>query len=135
LFYLAKNPNYIYDLGSRKFEEFIAKLFEDKGYQVNLTKSTRDGGYDIFARVKDTFSEFIILAECKKYSPENKVGVEVVRKLYGVTEMNNANQGLVITSSFFTKDAQREQLRVGNRIGLKDYNDLVEWIKPYSKSR
>jgi restriction system protein len=135
LFYLAKNPNLIYELGSRKFEELIAKLFADRGHEVSLTKSTRDGGYDIFAKVKDAFSEFIILAECKKYSPDNKVGVEIVRGLYGVTEVNKANQGLIITSSFFTKDAQQEQLRIGNRIGLKDYNDLVEWIKPYSNKK
>jgi restriction system protein len=133
LFYLAKNPELIYELGSRKFEELIAKLFVDRGHEVSLTKSTRDGGYDIFAKIKDAFSEFIILAECKKYSPDNKVGVEIVRGLYGVTEVNKANQGLIITSSFFTKDAQQEQLRIGSRIGLKDYNDLVEWLKPYSK--
>ena len=132
LFYLAKNPELIYKLESRKFEELIAKLFADKGHEVSLTKSTRDGGYDIFARVKDAFSEFIVLAECKRYSPENKVGVEVVRGLYGVVDINKANQGLIITSSFFTKDAQQEQLRIGNRIGLKDYNNLIEWLKPYS---
>lgn len=133
LFYLAKNPELIYKLESRKFEELIAKLFADKGHEVSLTKSTRDGGYDIFARVKDAFSEFIVLAECKRYSPENKVGVEVVRGLYGVVDINKANQGLIITSSFFTKDAQQEQLRIGNRIGLKDYNNLIEWLKPYSE--
>lgn len=133
IYLIANNPSTMYQLGSRKFEELIAKLFSDRGHEVSLTKSTRDGGYDIWAKVKDTFSEFIILAECKKYSPENKVGVEIVRGLYGVTEMNKANQGLIITSSFFTKDAHQEQLRIGNRIGLKDYNNLVEWLKPYSK--
>lgn len=133
LLYLATKPQHLHELSSRKFEQVIARLFADSGYEVNLTKKTRDGGYDIFARVKDAFSEFIILAECKKYKPENKVGVEVVRGLYGVTEAHKANQGLIITSSFFTKDAQQEQLRIGNRIGLKDYNNLIEWLKPYSE--
>lgn len=134
LFYLAKNPEIIYELGSRKFEELIAKLFADRGHEVSLTKSTRDGGYDIFAKVKNQFSEFIILAECKKYNPINKVGVEIVRGLYGVVDEHKANQGIIITSSFFTKEAQQTQLRIGNRMALKDYNDLVEWIKPYSKN-
>lgn len=133
IYLIANNPSIVYQLGSRKFEELIAKLFSDRGHEVSLTKSTRDGGYDVWAKVKDAFSEFVILVECKKYSPENKVGVEIVRGLYGVTEMNKANQGLIITSSFFTKDAHQEQLRIGNRIGLKDYNNLVEWLKPYSK--
>lgn len=133
LFYLARNPETIYKLGSRKFEELIAKLFVDRGHEVSLTKSTRDGGYDIFAKVKNDFSEFTILAECKKYSPNNKVGVEIVRGLYGIVEEHKANQGIIITSSFFTKEAQQTQLRIGNRMALKDYNDLVEWLGPYSK--
>jgi HJR/Mrr/RecB family endonuclease len=134
LFHLTKDPSILYQLGSRKFEELIAKLFADRGHEVSLTPKTRDGGYDILARVKDAFSEFIILAECKKYSPDNKVGVEIVRGLYGVVEEHKANQGIIITSSFFTKEAQQTQLRMGNRMALKDYNDLVEWIKPYSKN-
>lgn len=126
LFYLAKHPEIIHELGSRKFEELIARVFADKGYEVSLTKSTRDGGFDIFAKVKNDFSDFIILAECKKYSPTNKVGVEIVRGLYGVVEEHKANQGIIITSSFFTKEAQQTQLRIGSRMALKDYNDLVQ---------
>ena len=133
MYFVANDPLRIYQLGHRKFEEFVAKLFADRGLEVNLTKSTRDGGYDIFAKVKNSFSEFIILAECKKYGPDNKVGVEIVRSLHGVVEEHKANQGIIITSSFFTKEAQQTQLRIGSRMALKDYNDLVEWIKPYSK--
>jgi len=135
LFMLAKNPNLIYQLGSRKFEELIAKLFSNKGHEVTLTKQTRDGGYDILAKVTNAFSSFVVFDECKKYSPERKVGIEVVRALYGVTEAHRANKGLVITSSFFTRDAQQEQIRIGNRVELKDYNNLIEWLKPYSKNR
>lgn len=134
MFLIANNPLFMHQLGHRKFEEFIAKLFADRGYEVSLTKSTRDGGYDIFAKVKNAFSDFVILAECKKFSPDNKVGVEIVRGLYGVVEEHKANQGIIVTSSFFTKEAQQTQLRIGSRMALKDYNDLVEWIKPYSKS-
>lgn len=59
--------------------------------------------------------------------------MEIVRGLYGVVEEHNANQGIIITSSFFTKEAPQTQLRIGNRMALKDYNDLVEWLGPYSK--
>lgn len=131
LFLLAQNPKLIYELGSRKFEELVARLFADRGYEVSLTKSTRDGGYDILAHVNDGICSFLVLAECKRYSPNNKVGVEVVRGLYGVTERHRANQGLIITSSFFSRDAQQEQLRIGTRIALKDYNNLVDWLAPY----
>lgn len=131
LFLISQNPNILYQLAPRKFEELIARLFLDKGYDVSLTPATRDGGYDLLAKISDGITSTVLLAECKRYQKENKVGVEIVRGLYGVTEAHRANQGLIITSSYFTKDARKEQLRIGNRIGLKDFNNLVEWLKPY----
>lgn len=122
----------MHDLDSRKFEELVAKLLEDQGCEVTLTKRTRDGGYDLFGRMKAGPTNFVFLAECKRYAPHNKVGVEVVRGLYGVTEMQKANLGLIITASSFTKDAHEEKLRIGPRIDLKEFSDLCSWLSAYS---
>lgn len=132
---LSKSPDFLYQLPPRKFEELIARLFKDRGYEVSLTQATRDGGYDLIAKINDGLISTVLLAECKRYKKENKVGVEVVRGLYGVTESKRANQGLVITSSYFTRDAREEQLRIGNRIGLRDFNNLVEWLRPYGDDK
>ena len=70
--------------------------------------------------------------ECKKYSVENKVGVEVVRSLYGVHNMHNANKSLIVTTSFFTRDAVKEASHVGAAMELKDYNDLKSWLALYT---
>ncbi|HET7831649.1 MAG TPA: restriction endonuclease [Gallionella sp.] len=129
---ISRSPDLVYKLAPRKFEELIARLFADRGYEVSLTKATRDGGYDLLAKWSDGMATSVVFAECKRYEKNIKVGVDVVRGLYGVTEMHGANQGLVITSSYFTKDAIEEQLRIGNRIGLRDFNNLVDWLKPYS---
>lgn len=131
LILLSKFPELMDQLSPRKFEELVARLFKDKGYEVTLTQATRDGGYDFLAKINNGITSTVLLGECKRYKRENKVGVEVVRGMYGVTEAHRANQGLIITSSYFTKDAREEQLRIGNRIGLKDFNNLVEWLKPY----
>ncbi|MDP1989532.1 MAG: restriction endonuclease [Syntrophales bacterium] len=128
---LAKRPKLMYQLEPRKFEELVAKLLEDQGCDVTLTKRTRDGGYDLFGSMKTGPTEVVFLAECKRYSPENKVGVELVRNLYGVTEIHKANLGLLITSSTFTPDAQQEKIRIGPRISLKDYEDLKIWLARY----
>ena len=106
-------------------------MLEDNGCEVTLTKRTRDGGYDIFGRIKGLIASPVFLAECKRYAPDNKVGVEIVRSLYGVTEAHRANLGLIITSSSFTKDAREEKLRIGDRIDLKDFRDLCSWLSPY----
>jgi HJR/Mrr/RecB family endonuclease len=36
-------------LNRRLFEEFVAELFHEFGYEVELTKRTRDGGRDVIA--------------------------------------------------------------------------------------
>ncbi len=128
---LAKEPHTVYQLGSRKFEELVAKLLEDQGCEVTLTKQSRDGGYDIFGRINSGPVPLVFLAECKRYAEKNRVGVEVIRGLYGVTEMQRANFGMVITTSSFTRDAREEKLRIGHRMDLKEFNDLKDWFQKY----
>ena len=135
LMWLSRDPNLMYGLPSRRFEEMVAKLFQDQGYDVSLTQATRDGGYDLMAVMKAGFSPLLLLVECKRYGPDRKVGVEVVRALNGVTDRMRANQGLIVTSSFFTRDASEEKRLIGHRMELKDYNDLTGWLMPYSQIR
>lgn len=129
--YLSRHPEFMHELSPRKFELLIAKLFSDHGFDVEVTPATRDGGYDIFAKLRNPVTCFVALVECKKYSRDRRVGVEVVRGLYGVTEMNGANQGLVVTSSFFTRGAVEEKARIGSKMELRDYNALSTWLRFY----
>lgn len=131
---LARDPNLIYGLAPRKFEELVARMFKDYGFEVELTPATRDGGYDIFATLHNAATSFIALIECKRYAPNKPVGVEIVRGLYGVTERECANQGLVVTSSSFTRGAIEEKARIGSRMELKDYATLTAWLNKYTRS-
>lgn len=73
------------EITPRQFEEIVAEVFKSKGYEVDLTKRTRDGGKDIIAIHTDTLgirNKYFI--ECKCYSESNKISVDVVRALYGV---------------------------------------------------
>jgi len=126
---LAVDPALIYSLNPRKFEEVVTFLFEKRGWEVRLTPPSRDGGFDFFAELKKTLSSFLVLGECKRYSRDRKVGVEIVRGLHSVTETNKAHQGIVITSSFFTAGAIEYQRVLGPKMGLKDYDDLVDWLQ------
>lgn len=131
---LSKYPEMLHHLEPRRFEEVVARMLEDQGCEVALTKRTRDGGYDIFGRIKGSISNIVFIAECKRYSKENRVGVEVIRGLYGAMEMQRANLGLIITTSSFTRDAQEEKLRIGPRIELKEFDDLCAWLSIYAKT-
>lgn len=126
---LASNPSLMYGLHPRKFEEVVARLFEKHGYRVTLTPASKDGGFDFFAEIQTPMTSLLVMAECKRYSPERKVGIEVVRGLHSVLETNKANKALVITSSFFTAGAIEYQRVLGAKMGLNDYNDLVKWLQ------
>ncbi|MBO1628242.1 restriction endonuclease [Bacillus arachidis] len=129
--YLARNPELMYQLEPRKFEELVAELFHKKGYEVELTPRTRDGGKDIYALKKDSISSTLFLVEAKRYSKTNKVGVELVRGLYGVKHAERANVGMLVTTSSFTKDAIEFASPLKYEMSLKDFSNLEEWLKEY----
>lgn len=127
--YLIQNPNAMYELSPRKFEELVAYLMEKHGYEVELTKQSRDGGIDIFALKRDIFGSFLTIVDCKKYSASNPIGVGVVRTMYGILNVENASHGMIATTSRFTKDAQGLAEEYKYQLSLKDHADIIKWIE------
>lgn len=125
---LNKNPTDLYQLSSRRFEELIAEILMRKGYNVKLTPATRDGGKDIYAARKDDLGSFLHLVECKKYNPSQKVGVRVVRDLYGVVSKEKATAGIIATTSYFTKPAQDFQQELSFQMSLQDFDSIRQWL-------
>jgi len=128
---ISRNPNLVYEISPRQFEELIAELFEKEGYTVDLTPSTNDAGKDIYAFKKDTFQHYLYAVECKKYSRENKVGRPTIQKLNGVVESERLTGGILVTSSFFTQPAVEFTKKIKHRIFLNDYYDLAELLKKH----
>jgi len=129
--YFNKHPERLYDLSPRKFEELIASILEDLGFDVQLTKATRDGGTDIIAYIRNSVCEFLTLVECKKYAPDNKVGVGIVREVSGVHHLKNASKSIIVTTSFFSKDAVEMAKAIEHQLELKNYEDLKVWLSEY----
>lgn len=126
--HLASHPEQMRSLRPRAFEELVAELFRSAGYDVLLTPKTRDGGLDFRAYRKEPFGTVLTLVECKRYR-EKKVGVGIVRGLYGVLGRENAPYGVVVTTSFFTRDAIAEHRQIRTRMSLADYDALSAWLK------
>lgn len=129
--HLKRQPHDLYVLQPRNFEELVARLLEDQGWEVTLTKQTRDGGRDILAFLKTDVGRFLCLIEAKKFAPSRPVGVELVRGLYGVFCDHQANSAILVTTSRFTADAREFQQRHSYQLALRDYWDVVAWIKKY----
>ncbi|HVU56489.1 MAG TPA: restriction endonuclease [Puia sp.] len=131
--HFSKYPEGINDLTSRQFEELAAILLRHQGYEVTLTQATRDGGKDLIVAHHTGFGQFLYFVECKKYGPAHKVGVEVLRQLYGAVAHDNITAGILVTNSYFTQDALRWQRDVCYRLKLVDRSLLLQWLAEYSK--
>lgn len=132
---LRRRPEAVYDLPPRRFEELIAELLTDMGYEVELTPQTRDGGKDILAYMNTPAGRLLCLVEAKKYRRDRRVGVELVRQLYGTLVDADANSAMLVTTSAFSPDARGFQQRHQYKLSLRDYGHLVEWINGYGKQQ
>ena len=135
---LKNCPDSLRDLLPQQFEQVIAEVFRAKGFIVDLTKRTRDGGKDIIAVHTDRLgiqSKYFI--ECKHYSEHNKVGVEIVRALYGVMNTKDGpNKTILATTSTFTAGAKsflENEAASKWDMTLADYNEIVRWLNDYQK--
>lgn len=125
---LARNPQQLYEIEPRRFEELVAELLARQGLRVKLTPRSKDGGKDILAFAKTSLGEHLYHVECKRFAPNRPVGVALVRQLYGVIEADRATAGMLVTTSRFTEDAWAFQETVKHRMSLKAYEDIVSWI-------
>jgi len=139
LLFLALKPELLYKISPRKFEEVMAELLSDFGYDVELRKQTRDKGIDIIAIKRDTEVKLVerYLVQCKRNAPQNKVTFGLVHALLGAG-VEEPNTGLILaTTSTFTKPAlelaKKETVRW--RLHLKDYKDIQEWLFKYAQRR
>jgi hypothetical protein len=134
---IQQDSSYIYRISPREFEEIIAEIFRQQGFEVELTKRTRDGGKDVIAVHRNSMGiDTRYFIECKRYAPDNKVDVGIVRALYGVhSGLSGANKSIIATTSSFTSEAVRfanEGLKSKWEMDLKDINDVLGWISNYS---
>jgi HJR/Mrr/RecB family endonuclease len=87
-------------LNARDFEVFVADLYNSLGYDVSITRQTRDGGRDI--EMEHGFKRYFV--ECKRYRDNRKVNIGDVQKFSSV--INDARvYGKIVTTGKFTKPA------------------------------
>ncbi len=132
---LRSHPEEFYKLPPRKYEEVIACLLEDMGLEVHLTGQTRDGGKDILAFMNTEIGRLLCLVEAKRFRKSRVVGVDLVRNLYGVLFHEQANSGLLVTTSSFSPDALSFQGQHQYQLHLRDYTDLAQWVRAYGTGR
>jgi hypothetical protein len=132
--YFARHPDELKSMDRRKFEELVAELFSGFGYEVELTKQTRDGGRDVIAIARREI-EVKYLIECKRPDPGGYVGIRPVRELYGVKCDEKATKAILATTAYFSPDALLFFENHKWEMEPRDYDGLLEWIADYMNRR
>ena len=126
---LSNNPEALYQLDPRQFEELVAGAYREEGWRVTLTPRSGDRGRDIIAERED-IGAIRVLDQVKLYAPEHTVPANDVRALYGVLSLDQrASKAIITTSSRFAPGAYQEFAALTpSRLELRDGTKLLAWL-------
>jgi len=123
----SKSTDVLDGMSWREFEMLVGEGFRLQGYQVAETGGGgADGGVDLVLTKPGKNGGEKFLVQCKRWRAF-KVGVDVVRELYGVMAARGATGGFVVTSGRFTAEAI--SFASGRNVNLVDGPKLHELIQ------
>ncbi len=90
------------NLDWHNFENLIYELLIAEDFEVLRTPKTRDGGYDFLVKTKNKLNaDEKIIVETKFYR-EQKISIDILRRLYGISVYEKVTKVLLITNSELT---------------------------------
>ncbi|WP_435344859.1 restriction endonuclease [Haloarchaeobius sp. HRN-SO-5] len=107
-----------------EFECFLADLWAERGWTVQLNEDDAGGG-DVIARKPDLNLRVDI--EAKQRSPGNRLHLGEVQRYASMASRKDTDKAMVVTTGSFTSPAWREAKR--NNFILKDGQGLLEMIR------
>ena len=123
-----------------QFEEVVADLLREQGFDVFLTPKSRDRGKDIWATLRIDGKRYTVLVECKMRSDKRALDPALVRAVLGSfyvarADGINADFALLVTS---TDNIGPESIRieqVTRELSIKDCDDVIGWANQYGFMR
>ena len=131
---ISRNPDDIYNIDPRTFEELIAGAYEKSGEydKVILTPRSGDKGRDVIAE-KNGFGSLRIVDQIKRNRITHPVTAEDVRALAGVIYLDhNVSKGVVTTSGVFAPNVEKDELIqkvLPYRLELRPRDILIPWLQ------
>lgn len=128
--YLAANDQQIDKMHWRNFERLCAELFKRQEYDVELGPGTKDGGIDvrIWTDAESRSGPPLIIIQCKRFKKENEVGIEWIKALWADVQFENADLGLLITTSYVEPGGKKVcQIRKWNLEAI-EHDKVKKWV-------
>ena len=116
------------DMTPTEFEHLVRQLFEAMGMRSWVTQASKDDGVDAVAVNEDPVFGGLCVIQAKRY--RSAVGVEPVRALAGVMEDKHATKGIMVTTSWVTKDGHAFATRHG-RIQIMECEEIKYLCKEH----
>jgi hypothetical protein len=131
--YFVQHPEKLREIDPDDFEKLMAAVFRNQGFDVTKTPRSKDGGFDLVLVQHSSIGAAMTLVDCKRYAATKKVGVEIVRGLYGVVEERKATKGMIVTTSFFTKGAVDFRDSLQYRLAFADFDDVKNFLEQWKR--
>lgn len=123
-----KDIKSIKSISWQEFEELVGEVYRRKGYKVTeMGRGGADGGVDLVLKRNGE----VIYVQCKQWRMD-RVGVQIVRELFGVIAAEGASGGIVISSGTFTDEAV--EFVKGKQIEIIDGPELYRMISDVQKN-
>lgn len=114
------------EMTGKEFEEYLRVLFLERGYQVQLTKTTGDYGADLVLSSKNRK----IIVQAKRH--KKNVGIKAVQEISAAKKHYQADECWVVTNSHYTEPAKN--LAKSNQVRLVDRTLLMKWMLEMKKN-
>lgn len=123
---LGKVVDRFYDMSWKDFQDFVANLLGNMGFDATTTQYVSDKGVDVIGNLNaEGIANITLRVQVKRV--RGNVGIEEVQRIRGTLEKDE--HGSIVTSGGFTKQAQ-EEAQAPNKvpISLIDGEKLAELL-------
>jgi restriction system protein len=124
--FLSVNQEKLGNIHWRKFEELIGECFSKFGYQVELGSGSNDDGVDLRVWKGDAQGAPEYIIQCKRQ--ESKIDKVTVKGLYADVLEEDAEMGLLVTTSEFSPGARKTVDVRGYPIGEVNGGMIKNWL-------
>lgn len=117
------------DMDEYEFEELVADLWEQRGWNTTVTSGSGDRGIDVIAEKNDPFHQKHLI-QAKRYDPDNRIGSPDVQQYSSLRQQeDNVDAVVIVTTSSFTRQAK--QTAADLNVKLISGTDLVTQIREH----
>jgi restriction system protein len=132
--WLTENPEQLDTVEWRDFERIMRETFEGLGFDTLLTRSTKDGGFDLELRTVEDGNPAAYLVEVKRWTAPSRPGNSVLKNFLEVVVGRGARGGLILSTSGYTSTVFKGITEIERRtVRIGDQTKIVALIQTYHK--